>query len=56
MERIKRRLAGGQGFCVPDELKSRINSIPDNIGQVIEVERRQMFGLILQAHGSECPV
>ena len=56
MQLIERRLARRQRFCVAHELEARIDGIANDIGEVIQIQRRNVLGAILQSQRAERPV
>ena len=55
VQRIERGLACRQRLGVAHKFKARVDRLAQHIGQVVEIQRRQMLGPLLNAQGAECP-
>src|SRR5690349_18604409 len=49
-------LAGGERFGIADELEARIDGIPNDVAEVVEIQGCNVFGAVLQPQRAEGPV
>ncbi len=54
-QRLEARLAAGQRFSVTHKFKPRVHRVAQYVGQVVQVERGQVLGAVLQAQGAKGP-
>jgi hypothetical protein len=54
-QRVEMGLGGGQLLGVAHELEARVHRLAHHVGQVVQVERGQVAGPVLQAQGAEGP-
>ena len=54
-QRIESGLAAGQRLGIAHELEALVHGIAQHIGQIVEVKRGQMLGLVVQSQGPESP-
>jgi hypothetical protein len=54
-ERLERRRTGRQLLAVARELELRIDADPPYVGQIVDVQAREVARLIRRAEGAECP-
>src|SRR5688572_3948531 len=53
LERLERRRARGEALAVASELELRIDPIAPRVGQVVDVEAREVACLVGRAEGAE---
>ena len=56
LQLIKGGLARRQGLCIAYEFEARVDGVTNDVGEIIEIERGNVFGAILQPQRTECPV
>ncbi|MNV04116.1 hypothetical protein D3C71_944040 [compost metagenome] len=54
-QRVKRGLAARQRFGIAHKLKALVHRVAQHIGQVVQVQRGQVLGLVVQAQGAKGP-
>ncbi|MNY19568.1 hypothetical protein D3C86_1530080 [compost metagenome] len=52
---IEGGLAAGQRFGIAHELETRIDGVPQHIGQIIQIQGGQVLGAVMQAQRAERP-
>ncbi len=56
VQRIEGRLARRQRFGVAHELEARVDGVANHVGEIVEIQRGEVLGAILQPERAEGPV